>query len=179
MTGNAGETSGEEPTGIIDMLEAAKEGGLRLDTIIAYAVAGADLVTNTLREVVMEGSFSVEVANELLDGRPPPFTRTLDSVIPGENIVLTAYSNRRGRWVAVQRGADGAEYVAWAATEALARRAAALRAMRETTPSRAPEPVDIARMDTAPERPPERQPPRPVEVTAAESDDASDWQIRF
>jgi hypothetical protein len=84
-----------------------------------------------------EGSFSLEVAGELLDGRPPPFTRTLDAAIPGENIVLATYSDKRGQWAAVQREADGREFMSWAATEALARRAAALQAFsaRQTEPA--------------------------------------------
>lgn len=183
MTENAEERPDANPAGLIDMLETAQEGGLKLDTIIAYAVAGADLVTETLREVVMEGGFSVDVAGELLDGRPPPFTRTLDAAIPGENIVLAVYSNRRGRWAAVQRDSDGTEYVAWGTTEALARRAAALRGVREKTPpparESAPAPKNIARVDVVPERGPERQQPRAVEEPAEKFEAGSDWKIRF
>lgn len=123
---------------LIDSLNTAEQGGLKLDTLVAYAVADVDLRTATLRDVMTEGSFSWEVAGELLDGRPPPFTRTLDAAIPGENIVLATYSDRRGRWAAVQREADGREFMSWAATEALARRAAALQAFR----ARAAEPVE-------------------------------------
>lgn len=112
-------------------LSDAEEGGLKLDTLVAYALAGADLRMETLRDVMTEGSFSLDVAGELLDDRPPPFSRTLDAAIPGENIVLATYSNRRNQWAAVQREADGREFVAWAATEPLARRVAALQAYSE------------------------------------------------
>ncbi|NQU71208.1 MAG: hypothetical protein HQ514_11700 [Rhodospirillales bacterium] len=112
-------------------LSDAEEGGLKLDTLVAYALAGADLRTETLRDVMTEGSFSLDVAGELLDDRPPPFSRTLDAAIPGENIVLATYSNKRNQWAAVQREADGREFMAWAATEPLARRVAALQAYSE------------------------------------------------
>ncbi len=116
---------------LIGSLNRAEAGGLKLDTLMAYAVAGSDLRTATLRDIMTEGSFSLEVAGELLDGHPPPFTRTLDAAIPGENIVLATYSDKRGQWAAVQRDADGREFMSWAATEALARRAAALQAFSE------------------------------------------------
>ena len=61
----------------------------------------------------------------------PPFTRTLDSSLPGENIVLATYSDRGGQWAAVQRETDGREFMSWAATEALARRGAALQSFIE------------------------------------------------
>lgn len=113
---------------LVETLEQADEGGLKLDTMVSYAVAVADLRAETLRSVAMENGISWEVASELMDDRPPPFTRSLDSPVPGENIILAVYSERRGRWAAVQRAADGQEHLAWAATEALARRAAALKA---------------------------------------------------
>lgn len=116
---------------LIASLHDAEEGGLKLDTLVAYAVAGVDLRMETLRDVMTEGSFSTEVAGELLDDRPPPFTRTLDAAVPGENIVLATYSDKRVQWAAVQREADGREFMAWAATEPLARRAAALQAFSE------------------------------------------------
>jgi hypothetical protein len=112
-------------------LRDAEEGGLKLDTLVAYALAGADLPTEALRDVMTEGSFSMGVAGELLDDRPPPYTRTLDAAIPGENIVLATYSNKRNQWAAVQRETDGREFMAWAATEPLARRVAALQAYGE------------------------------------------------
>ncbi len=58
-----------------------------------------------------------------------PFTRSLDAALPGENIVFSMFSGEKNRWVAVQRNPDGQEHVSWAATEPLARRAAALRAI--------------------------------------------------
>ena len=92
-----------------------------------------------------EGSFSCEVAGELLDDRPPTFTRPLDAALPGENIVLATYSGKRGQWAAVQRETDGREFMSWAATEALARRAAALEAFVERmNPSVADEIVPVA-----------------------------------
>lgn len=127
------------------MLKSAREGGLKLDTVLAYAVASADLRTETLRDVMTEGSFSWEVASELLDDRLPPFTRPLDAALPGENIVLATYSDKRGQWAAVQRETDGREFMSWTATEALARRTAALEAFVERmNPSVADEIVPVA-----------------------------------
>lgn len=173
---------------LLESLTTADEGGLKLDTLMAYAVANADLRTETLRDVMTEGSFSVEVAGELLDGRPPPFTHTLDAALPGENIVLATYSDKRGQWAAVHRESDGREYMSWAATEALARRAAALQAFNarqekpaddedefltvESLMSEAKTP-ELKTVEPAPVEPVVEKTPR------AARPDAPDWQIKF
>ncbi len=118
---------------LADALEKAREGGLRLDTMIACAVESSDLRSRTLREALMEGAVSWEVAGELIEDRPRPFTTSLDASIAGENIILAVYSEKRGLWAAVQRTADGGECLAWGATEILARRAAALKGMSSKT----------------------------------------------
>ena len=171
---------------LLESLISADDGGLKLDTLLAYAVAGADLRTETLRDVMTEGSFSMEVAGELLDGRPPPFTRALDASLPGENIVLATYSDKRGQWAAVQREADGREFVSWAGTEALARRAAALQAIsaRQAKPAE-DEYVTVASLLTdakAPElKAVEPAPMEPVveKTLRAARPDAPNWQIKF
>jgi hypothetical protein len=78
-----------------------------------------------------------------LDGELPPYTSALDSTLPGENIVLAMWSERRGQWAAVQRATDGEEVTAWAPTEPLARRLAVLTALAEHRRSK-------VRADTAP-----------------------------
>jgi len=182
---------------LLEKLCSAHEGGLKLDTLLVYAVAGADLRTGTLRDVITEGSFSREVTDELLDDRPPPFTRSLDAVVPGENIVLSTYSDKRGQWAAVQREADGREFMSWAATEALARRAAALQAFGERLPAGDQEDyVPVASLvgenpapelravspeigNPKPDRP--RKEEEPVKKDAARDSPSAvpEWQIKF
>jgi hypothetical protein len=195
MTDRAGKHPGARLDDLLEMLDAADEGGLKLDTLMAYAVAGADLRTETLRDVMTEGSFSWEVAGELLDDRPAPFTRALDASIPGENIVLAVYSDKRGRWAAVQREANGRDYLSWGATEALARRAAALHAFRERPAARvdddfvpvasiigAAPPVE-PRADEPPDFPTSENPlpdePAVEKITRAARPDVPEWRVKF
>jgi hypothetical protein len=116
-------------TELIGLLEAAEGPDLKLDTMLAYAVADADVRSTTLREVVVEGGLGWETAGAVLDDRPSGFTRSLDAALPGENIVLAVYSAPRGRWAAVHRDTTGREHLAWGATEPLVRRAAALKGL--------------------------------------------------
>ncbi len=176
------------------MLKSAREGGLKLDTLLAYAVASADLRTETLRDVMTEGSFSWEVAGELLDDCPPPFTRPLDAALPGENIVLAIYSDKRGQWAAVRRETDGREFMSWAATEELAGRAAALEAFVERMNHSVAAlvndkpPVELQAVETEAAQPvateavsvkPASNEPVVEKIMREARPDATEWRIKF
>ncbi len=176
------------------MLKSAREGGLKLDTLLAYVVASADLRTETLRDVMTEGSFSWEVAGELLDDCPPPFTRPLDAALPGENIVLAIYSDKRGQWAAVQRETDGREFMSWAATEELAGRAAALEAfverMNQSVAALVNDkpPVELQAVETEAAQPvateavfvePASNEPVVEKIMREARPDATEWRIKF
>lgn len=75
----------------------------------------------------LEAEFSAETVEIILGEMVTPFTRSLDAALPGENIVFSMFSSVKNLWVSVHRDSEGREFVSWAATEPLSRRAAALR----------------------------------------------------
>lgn len=75
----------------------------------------------------LEAEFTTETIEIILGEMVTPYTRSLDAALPGENIVLSMFSSAKGLWVSVHRDSKGNEFVSWAATEPLSRRAAALR----------------------------------------------------
>lgn len=77
--------------------------------------------------VGLETEFLPETIEIILGEMVTPFTRSLDAALPGENIVFSMYSTNKNLWVSVHRDQAGREFVSWAATEPLSRRAAALR----------------------------------------------------
>ena len=145
---------------LVENLENSSAGSLKLDTMVSYLVASSDACSETVRQALVEGDVSWEVVNQLLDDRPSPFTRSIDAAIPGENIVLAIYSTKRSRWAAVQKSADGREFLGWGATEALARRAAALKALQS-------------------ERPAANGAHAPAGTVDGDAEPASEWRIRF
>lgn len=115
---------------LIDALAAAPGGSRELDLRIDYGLGvvmsgRVDLATTMIREGI-----SWPTVSDVLDSRVPPFTSSLDAAIDGENIAFTIRSERRGRWGAMHRAGCGKEILVWAATEALARRLAALEGWR-------------------------------------------------
>ena len=102
-------------------------------------------------ELLVEEGYPWEVVSELLDAELPPYTTALDAALPGENIVLALHSPRRGRWAAVHKTPGGQQVLVWAASECLARRRAALKAIganlsarAATAPARTAKPVPRA-----------------------------------
>ena len=92
-------------------------------------------------QLLVEEGYPWDVISDLLDEDLPPYTTSLDARIPGENVVLSAYSRKRKQWVAVHRLAGGEQLSAWAATECLARRLSGLQAQRKRSqraPSQSP-----------------------------------------
>jgi len=113
----------------IAALESAEAGSRELDAMIAGALGySVDESHKIVRLLVAEG-YSWKVISEIVGNEVRSFTDSLDAALPGENVVLAMYSPRRGQWAALHRAADGQEILAWAGTEILARRAAALRAL--------------------------------------------------
>src|SRR3546814_13614826 len=79
-----------------------------------------------MMELLVNEGFSWHVISEIWEGKVTPYTQSLDAGIEGENIAFAMKSERREQWAAVHKAADGTEHVAWARTEILARRLAAL-----------------------------------------------------
>lgn len=61
----------------------------------------------------------------------PPYTQSLDAAIPGENIIAVQFDEASHKWIAINRSVNAALSVGVGNTEALARRVAALKAIRE------------------------------------------------
>ena len=112
---------------LIRTIETAEEGGRRLDSVVSYLLGEGDADTETIIDLIVEEGYPLEVSSELLDADVPPFSTSLDAKLPGEKVVLVMYASRKDQWVAIHRSSDGNNSVAWARTECLARRAAALK----------------------------------------------------
>ena len=113
---------------VVSALETAPHGSQELDCMISYAL---ELARGEFDQVMMEllvnEGFSWNVISEIWEGKVAPYTQSLDCGIEGENIAFVMKSERREQWAAVHKSSDGEEYVAWARTEILARRLAALK----------------------------------------------------
>ncbi len=126
---------------LLESLGGAETGGRELDIVIHYLLgaqaedAGGE--AGQMIELLVEEGYPWEVVSELLDASLPPYTTALDAALPGENIVLALHSPRRGRWAAVQQTPGGQQVLVWAASECLARRRAALKALGASLLARA------------------------------------------
>lgn len=112
---------------LIRTIETAEEGGQRLDSVVAYLLGEGDADTDEIIDLIVQEGYPLEVSGELVDADVSPFSTSLDAKLPGENIVLTMFASRKNQWMAIHRSSDGNDSVAWARTECLARRAAALK----------------------------------------------------
>ena len=113
---------------VMSNLEIAPEGSQELDCMISYAL---ELARGEFDQVMMEllvnEGFSWDIISEIWEGKVSRYTQSLDSAIEGENIAFVMRSDKREQWAAVHKAPDGSEHVAWARTEILARRLAALK----------------------------------------------------
>ncbi len=112
---------------LIHMVETAEEGSRRIDGVVAYLLGETDADTDAIVDLILEEGYAPEVLTELLGAQIPLYSTALDANVPGENIVLSMYSAKKNQWVAMHRSSVGADSVAWARTESLARRCAAIK----------------------------------------------------
>ena len=112
----------------VEALEAASGPDRVVDLMLAYATdQGSQELRRTLPMLIEEG-FSWAAIGEVLASEAAGYTGSLDAALPWERVVFTMYSRKRRQWSAIHRAADGRETAAWAATEPLARRLAAMKA---------------------------------------------------
>lgn len=135
---------------LIGALESAQEGSRTLDVQLAFRLGEAggraeDSPTTTrlpakwhalgdfpaIAKTMLDEGFSWQSVCDVLDCEAPTYTTSLDAAIPGETIVFVIRSAKRNQWGAIHKNADGEEIFGWAATEVLARRAAALKGWRK------------------------------------------------
>jgi hypothetical protein len=166
---------------VVSTLETAPSGSQELDCMISYAL---ELARGEFDQVMMEllvnEGFSWNIISEIWEGKVAPYTQSLDSGIEGENIAFVMRSERREQWAAVHKATDGEEHVAWAKTEILARRLAALKGILAAAVQKA-----AARSEkTAPkedraEGPPIDPEPLRQAAAAGSARDAESWTVLF
>ena len=175
---------------VVSALETAPHGSQELDCMISYAL---ELARGEFDQVMMEllvnEGFSWNVISEIWEGKVAPYTQSLDSSIDGENIAFAMKSERREQWAAVHKSADGEEYVAWARTEILARRLAALKSILAEAEKRAPERHGVSAVadaddpEDAPDDPEDAQKDpehlRMVSAAGGSARDAENWTVLF
>lgn len=116
---------------LIAALESSAVGEAALDLRIGRRLGDSGRVRVGSADAALIGELRPETVEIIVGEMVTPYTRSLDAGIPGENIVFSMYSGAKGKWVSVHRNSAGHEFVAWAATEILSRRAAGLRGLAE------------------------------------------------
>lgn len=153
---------------LIGALESAPAGGPEFDRMVAFQLGLPLGESDQMIKLLLFEGYSWDIISELVKSENPSFTTSLDARIPGENIVLAMLSGKRGQWAAVHRSIGGTDFMAWAATEPLARRAAALRGLRSVSAFET-RPATAARAGESAFSNPAHQPPAETEVSDAEA----------
>jgi hypothetical protein len=172
---------------VISSLDEAPQGGEDIDIRISVALGDLQSGSAKLLRLFVEEGYDWNVISNLLDEQVPPYTTSLDANVPGETIVGVLYSRKRGRWAAIHRAPDGREEgPVWAATEALARRAAGLTGIMSQERMGQDQQVQ----PKLPDKPPRESADGSAEGPADESagaggiepeseEEPSDWKILF
>lgn len=164
---------------IIAVLGEVPEGGEELDIRVSVALGELHSGSAKLLRLFVEEDYDWSMISSLLDEQVPAYTTSLDAGVPGENIVGVLFSRKRRRWAAIHRAADGREVgPVWAATEALARRAAGLAGVLVQ---------DRMGRDQQARRQPPDKPPRGADDEPADAgelgpeaeEELPDWKILF
>ena len=165
---------------VVSALQTAPAGSQELDCMISYAL---ELARGEFDQVMMEllvnEGYSWKVISEIWEGKVARYTQSLDAGIDGENIAFAMKSERREQWAAVHKAPDGTEFVAWARTEILARRLAALKGIladagKRGTLGAAPDDDEDAEEDPAD---PEKL--RVLSAGAGAGRDPENWTVLF
>ncbi len=170
----AAEPPAEQPSLLTDLavligeIEDAPVGNEALDARIHFGFRLAARRAPDIAALLIDQGITWPTVEAVLDEQTPPFTTSLDASLEGENITCVIRSTKRQLWGAMQKARCGEEILAWAATEPLARRLAALRACY----------VDLEKAATASNDTPTITVPthdKPVEALAGEKD----WEVLF
>ena len=165
---------------VVSTLETAPHGSQELDCMISYAL---ELARGEFDQVMMEllvnEGFSWNVISEIWEGKVAPYTQSLDAGIEGENIAFAMKSERREQWAAVHKSSSGDEYVAWARTEILARRLAALKGILAEAENRVSPFAAADDDDDAEDVPPDPEHLRMVSAAGGSARDAENWTVLF
>jgi len=178
---------------VVSALETSPHGSQELDCMISYAL---ELARGEFDQVMMEllvnEGFSWNVISEIWEGKVAPYTQSLDCSVEGENIAFVMKSERREQWAAVHKSPDGEEHVAWARTEILVRRLAALKGILADADKRAMERRPAARLtpaslepgsleedDETEDAPADPEHLRMVSAAGGSARDAENWTVLF
>jgi len=172
---------------LLASLAEAEQGSRELDIIISFVLGSTSGEAGKMVELLVDEGYPWDIVSELLDHDLPAYTTSLDAALPGENIVLSVYSTRRGLWGAAHRTAERQHVMRWAATECLARRLAALAALipdsavHDTGPAAAyeSEPVDLVETGEADTVADAVDMPADADAPAHEDDEETEWKILF
>ena len=115
---------------LISELESAESGSLSLDIRIHYGFRILGGLGEDMASLLIKEGVSWPTVQATLNEVVPPYSTSLDAALQGEEIVFAIRSAKGHRWGAMQRTTLGGEELAWAATEPLARRLAALKSWR-------------------------------------------------
>jgi len=164
---------------VVSALGTAPAGSQELDCMISYAL---ELARGEFDQVMMEllvnEGYSWNIISEIWEGKVARYTQSLDAAVEGENIAFVMKSERREQWAAVHKAPDGSEYVAWARTEILARRLAALKGILADADKRGGK--DTASDDEdAEEDAADAERLRVVSASGGSARDAENWTVLF
>jgi len=153
---------------LIAEIESAPVGNAALDARIHFGFRIATRRSPDIAALLIEQGITWPTVEAVLDEQIPPFTTSLDAALESEDITFSVRSAKRQRWGAMQKARCGEEVLAWAATEPLARRLAAIRAWR----------LDLEKSPSAASTAPSTLPPKqgtPAETPAGEKE----WEVSF
>ncbi len=153
---------------LISEVESAPVGNEALDARIHFGFRVATRRAPDIAALLIEQGVTWPTVDAVLDEQIPPFTTSLDAALEGEDIIFAVRSAKRRRWGAMQKASCGEEVLAWAATEPLARRLAALRVWQ----------VDLEKSAAAASTKPATlpfEPAAPAETPAGEKE----WEVSF
>ena len=165
---------------VVSALETAPAGGQELDCMISYALELArGEVDQVMMELLVNEGYSWNVISEIWEGKVARYTQSLDAGIEGENIAFVMRSERREQWAAVHKTPGGTEHVAWARTEILARRLAALKGILADAGRRGSHQAASDDDEDAEEGPGEPEQLRVVSAPGGSVRDAENWTVLF
>jgi hypothetical protein len=165
---------------VVSTLETAPAGGQELDCMISYALELArGEFDQLMMELLVNEGYSWNVISEIWEGKVARYTQSLDAGIEGENIAFVMKSERRTQWAAVHKSPDGTEHVAWARTEILARRLAALKGILADAGRRSGRPAAADEDEDAEEDPADPEQLRVVSAGGGSARDAENWTVLF
>lgn len=136
---------------LISELESVREGSQAIDVRIHHGFHVLGGFGEDMASILIKEGVSWPTVQATLDEIVPAYSTSLDAALQGEDIVFSIRSAKGRRWGAMQRTSSGGEALAWAATEPLARRLAALKARQADLKASLDETeTQMAQLDTPP-----------------------------